>query len=125
MPDDSVHILGDDPFADMGDLEWLGIESPSAPRAAIAPASPKTTRYSIAPDKAAPVQSTPEIAAPQAPDVISALAQPDDDAERALQEWLHEETPPESPPADTKPAPNVQAQLLAQLLAGQEAQRAK
>lgn len=118
-----VHILGNDPFADMGDLEWLGVESPPTPRAAIPLASPKTTRPSPEPDKAAPVQSPPEIAEPPAPDIPAVLDLPDDDAERALQEWLHEETPPESPPADTQPAPTIQAQLLASLLAEQEKNR--
>jgi hypothetical protein len=92
--------LGDNPFADMDTLEWLGIESPPAPETAI---------------------MEPEIAAPPETDIAPALDLPDDEAERALQEWLREEKPPEIPPADATPAPDAQAQLLARLLDEQTA----
>ncbi len=99
-----VHILGDDPFADMGDLEWLGV----APQ----------------PAQAAPPQPAPETVEPP-PGALPALDLPDDDAERALREWLREETPPEASPAGAKPVPDTQAQLLARLLAEQESARGR
>lgn len=87
--------LGNDPFADMDTLEWLGIESPPAPE--------------------------PEISVPPETDIIPVLNLPNDEAERALQEWLREEMPPESPSDEETPTPDAQAQLLARLLAEQEA----
>ncbi len=93
--------LGDNPFAGMDTLEWLGIEAPPMPE-------------TPAPE--------PVTAGPLEPDTLPALHLPDDEAERALQEWLREETPPESPP-DAIPAPDAQAQLLARLLAEQEKNR--
>ncbi len=90
--------LGDNPFADMDTLEWLGIETPPAPEDAI---------------------PEPEAAVPPEIETLLALDLPDDEAERALQEWLREETPPEPPPADASPVPDAQTQLLARLLAEQ------
>lgn len=91
--------LGGNPFADMDTLEWLGIEAPPAPEAAAS--EPET-------------DTLPET------DIAPALDLPDDEAERALLEWLRQETPPEIPTDDATPAPDAQAQLLARLLAEQE-----
>jgi hypothetical protein len=97
-PRTDSRALGDNPFADMDTLEWLGIESPPAPETP---------------------QPEPKIAVPPEDDTVPAVDLPDDEAERALQEWLREEKPPETPPDDTPPAPDAQAQLLARLLAEQ------
>ncbi len=97
-----ARALGDNPFADMDTLEWLGIEAPPAPEAAI---------------------REPEIAAPPEIDAVPSLDLPDDEAERALQEWLREETPPKIPTDDATPAPDAQTQLLALLLAAQPSLR--
>lgn len=97
QPPTGTHALGDNPFAGLDDLEWLGIESPPAPE----PPAPE-----------------PESAAPPEIDNGPTLNLPDDEAERALREWLREETP-ESPPTETPPTADAQAQLLARLLAEQ------
>jgi hypothetical protein len=82
--------LGDNPFAGMDTLEWLGVESPPTPEL--------------------------ESAAPPKIDNGPTLNLPDDEAERALLEWLRAETPP----TETPPTADAQAQLLARLLAEQE-----
>jgi len=99
QPPAGARALGDNPFADMDTLEWLGIEAPPAPEAAI---------------------REPEIAAPPEIDAVPSLDLPDDEAERALQEWLREETPPESPPNGEISTPDAQAQLLTRLLTEQK-----
>ncbi len=117
----SGHILGADPFADMGNLEWLGVESPPAPFAVDIPPSPTPPASETRPESP-PVSPVPqEIAAASTP-AVSIPPVPDaDEAERLLREWLREENPPETP-SEAPPLPlhNAQARLLARLLAEQE-----
>lgn len=106
-----AQTLGADPFANMGDLTWLGVEPPDV--------SENESAVEAMPEGHV---HAPESTADQDVKVMSdpALIFPDDDAERALREWLREEIPPEIPANDVTPAPDAQAQLLARLLAEQE-----
>jgi hypothetical protein len=118
----SPHVLGNDPFADMDTLEWLGIESPPTPARA-------NTHTMPPPAAAEPEQahSTPatKVITPEETNSTPETAQTIlDDAERALQEWLGEETPPEIPPTEATPMaeidPVAQTELLSWLFSEQQ-----
>lgn len=106
-----AQTLGADPFANMGDLIWLGVEPPDVLES-------ESAVEAMPEGRAHAPKSTADQDVKVMPD--PALIFPDDDAERALREWLREETPPEIPANDATPAPDAQAQLLARLLAEQE-----